>query len=340
MAKAIKLKSGNWRCQAYVGKDENGKRIIKSFTASTKKEAEYMAADYTVNRKEKAKSGMTVGEAIDKYIEYKSNILSPTTIQGYKRIRKNNLQQLMNIYVEELTQQTVQQAVNEESLRLSSKSIKHAHGLLTAALNVYQPNMRLNTTLPKIQKKYKDLPQPQEIMQAVAETEIELPVLCGLWLGMRMSEICGMRRMDITGNVLTIQNTKVYVNGQQIEKSQTKTAESTRRIILPQKILDLIAEIETATDDECLIKLSGSAIYKRFMKIIKKNNLKKMTFHDLRHINASVMMMLNIPEKYAMERGGWSSPSIMKSVYQHTYSDEKKKIDNQINNYFEQIINT
>ena len=46
MAKAKKLKSGNWRCLAYVGKDKNGKRKYKSFTAPTKKEAELMALTY------------------------------------------------------------------------------------------------------------------------------------------------------------------------------------------------------------------------------------------------------------------------------------------------------
>lgn len=37
-----------------------------------------------------------------------------------------------------------------------------------------------------------------------------------------------------------------------------------------------------------------------------------MTFHDLRHLNASVMAALRIPDKYAQERGGWKSDKIMK----------------------------
>ena len=43
MASAKKLKSGNWRCLAYIGKDKEGKRLYKSFTAPTKKEAELLA---------------------------------------------------------------------------------------------------------------------------------------------------------------------------------------------------------------------------------------------------------------------------------------------------------
>lgn len=91
MAKAKKLPSGNWRVQVFAGTDSNGKRIMKSFTAETKKEAEFLAAQFTARHKEPV-SEMTVGKAIDKYIESKSNILSPTTISGYKKIRRNNLQ--------------------------------------------------------------------------------------------------------------------------------------------------------------------------------------------------------------------------------------------------------
>ena len=43
MAKAKKLKSGNYRVLVPDYKDENGKWHYKSFTAKTKKEAEYMA---------------------------------------------------------------------------------------------------------------------------------------------------------------------------------------------------------------------------------------------------------------------------------------------------------
>ena len=53
MAKAKKLKSGNWRCLVYDYTDENGKRHYESFTAETKKEAEYLAAEFALNKKRK-----------------------------------------------------------------------------------------------------------------------------------------------------------------------------------------------------------------------------------------------------------------------------------------------
>lgn len=51
MASATKLKSGNWRCVAFLGKDKEGRQIRKSFTAPTKKEAEALARACEVKEK-------------------------------------------------------------------------------------------------------------------------------------------------------------------------------------------------------------------------------------------------------------------------------------------------
>ena len=45
MAKAKKLPSGSWRVLQFVGLDADGKRQYKSFTAPTKREAEFLAAE-------------------------------------------------------------------------------------------------------------------------------------------------------------------------------------------------------------------------------------------------------------------------------------------------------
>ena len=38
-----------------------------------------------------------------------------------------------------------------------------------------------------------------------------------------------------------------------------------------------------------------------------------------------------------MERGGWSTLSTMKDVYQHTLSAEREKVDNIVNTYFDDL---
>lgn len=68
---------------------------------------------------------------------------------------------------------------------------------------------------------------------------------------------------------------------------------------------------------------------------VEQFHLPHMTFHDLRHVNASVMAMLRVPDKYAMERGGWKTDKIMKDTYMQTFSKQRIEVDNMIDNYFE-----
>ncbi len=50
------------------------------------------------------------------------------------------------------------------------------------------------------------------------------------------------------------------------------------------------------------------------------------------------MLMLGVPDKYAMERGGWSTTDTLKAVYQHTFSDERKHVDELIDGFFDDIL--
>ena len=52
------------------------------------------------------------------------------------------------------------------------------------------------------------------------------------------------------------------------------------------------------------------------------------------------MLALGIPDKYAMERGGWSTDKIMKSVYQHTFTAERKAVDEKVDDYFSSLLHT
>jgi integrase len=264
--------------------------------------------------------------------------LSPTTIEGYRKEKRNSLAELCDVPVKELTPMMIQAHINRLALSKSPKTIRNAHGLLVSVLNVYAPELRINTTLPKQQKKIKQLPHVEDVMRAVVETDIELPCLLALWCSLRMSEIRGAKKSDITGGVLTVRDTVVTVGGVHIEKHSTKTIESTRQIRLPERIQRLVASLPE--EQEYLTALSGQALYKRFSRLLEREGIQHMSFHDLRHMNASVMLALNVPDKYAMERGGWSTNNIMKSVYQHTFSAERKAVDDRIDDYFTGIYDT
>ena len=339
MAKAHQLPSGSWRVQVY---DSQLKKTV-SFTSKLpgkagKAEAELMAREYQLGVRQKIENGKTVGECIDEYIQLKENILSPTTIDGYRRAKKNNLAELCDIYIKNLTANDIQAHINKLALTKSPKTIRNAHGLLVSVLNVYAPDMRIRSTLPKVQKKIKQLPEVRDVLKAIYGSEIELPCLLAMWGSLRMSEVRGARKSDIKGNILVIHKTVVTVDGEHIEKESTKTVESTRLVHLSERVQSLINALPNNQDE--LTLLSGQAIYKRFVHLLEVHGVRHMTFHDLRHMDASIMAMLNIPEKYALERGGWSSPHVMKSVYQHTFSNERQAVEEKIDDYFNSIYDT
>ncbi|MCH5264189.1 MAG: tyrosine-type recombinase/integrase, partial [Lachnospiraceae bacterium] len=91
-------------------------------------------------------------------------------------------------------------------------------------------------------------------------------------------------------------------------------------------------------DNDNLVQISGRALYHRWIRLQDENGMEHITFHDLRHLNASVMALLRIPDKYAQERGGWKSDKVMKKIYMQTFSEERERVDDVIDGYFEGVM--
>ena len=327
--KAEKLPSGSYRARVTV----NG--IRRAFTASTAKEAMRLANEWKYTQNPPAED-MTVAQAMERYIETESAILSPTTIDGYRKIMRNQFQSLMNIRLSRLSQADVTAAVNAEKIKgLSAKTISNAHGFLATVLRVYYPSLILNTRLPQKPAKQKQLPvTPQQIYQAVKGTDIELLVMLAMGLSLSMSEIRGLKKSDIVGGVLYVQRSKVYTSSGHIIKDEMKEENRARALVVPAYLRPLLSAVKT----EYITEHNGQTIYRKFQAALKAADLPHITFHDLRHINASVMHLLGVPDKYAMERGGWKTDHTMKTVYQNTFSSERQKFDDIIDSFFENVV--
>jgi integrase len=365
MAKAVKLKSGNWRTRAYshdeivldengsIVYDENGKpkkrKIFKSFTAPTKKESQFLAAQFALDQKRKKSKteNLTLLEAIEKYIELKSASLSPTTLRDYDITKRFAFQDIMNVKMSQFDEDIIQEAVNNESHRnvarlksnprkISTKRLKNEYGLIRTVIHKYRKDIDFDEiSLPKMVRKKRDLVEPKKIMEIVKGTDIELPVLLAMWLSFTESEILGLTKSkSLNGNVLTIAEVVVLGKDGMVRKEIAKNEYRNRSHELPDYILDLINKV----DGDIIVPMSASKLYSKWTSLLEKNGLQHITFHDLRHVNASVMALLHIPDKYAQERGGWKTDNIMKTVYQQTFSEERKNVDRKINDYFEENI--
>lgn len=346
MATPKKMKSGRWRAQVYLGR-RDGKNIYASVTADTKNECALKAAQLKVQGLPKKTEELTVGEAVDRYIE-SCTLLSPTTISGYKHTKANFFKDLMEVPVSELTDMVVQGHINAESARktyrgttISPKSVRNAWGLISASLR-HICHMTFDIKLPQNDPKFLELPEPDFVINAIQGSDVELPCMLALWLSLSMSEIRGLKYSSIRNGCIYIDQVLVDVEGKPTEKARAKVATRNRFLALPDVLLELIRR-ETDFDryerheifDDYLIPLTAHQIRNKFKKLMPK-----MTFHQLRHMNASVMLQLNVPEKYAMERGGWSTPHTMKRVYQHTFSAERRRVDDAIDAYFSQKYHT
>lgn len=341
MAKAKKLPSGSWRVNQYVGKDADGKRVYKSFTADSKKEAEFMAAEYVMHNKSTwSVEEMTLGEALDRYIDSKSNILSPSTIRSYKSIRENRLKAIIDTPLTKLTREMVQKAINTEALTHTPKTVKNIHGLLSATLREYYPDLNLTTTLPARIRNDIYIPTADEVNIIIKETadnaDLHLAILLASCLGLRRSEICALTWDDIDFRSSTISITKALVmdSDRNWVTKPPKSYSGNRKIPIPDVVKVELQKYKRPSGK--LINSAPNNISDNFCRLLKRLEIPHFRFHDLRHYNASVMLALNIPDKYAMEIMGHATNNMLKTVYQHTMEDKQREVAQNINMYFNQ----
>lgn len=342
MAKAVKLPSGMWRVRVLEYTDANKVKHYKSLTANTKKEAEYLAADYYANKRSKRglNADITLCEAFEEYITSRSAVLSPTTIRAYYRMAHNQFLCLQDVKLSNLTNEQIQKAVNAESKKLSPKTVKNAYCLLKSTLKAYAPDLYVNVKLPQKKKKEIYIPTHEEIktiLEANNQTELGIAVLLAAGLGMRIGEIVALKweSVNFENNKIKISASMAKDKDNKIVTKQPKTLSSDRSIAMPDAMR---RELETWREKNQSVYvtngLTSNAVYQRFTKYLKRNNMHHFRFHDLRHYNASVLLAMGVPDKYAQERLGHATNNMLKNVYQHIIEEKAKKVDSDFNDKF------
>ncbi len=84
-----------------------------------------------------------------------------------------------NYKVKDINQKIVQEYINSISGTLSPKTVRDRHGLITAVLKRYNPNLILNTTLPKKVRTNRTIPSENDIktlVEAAKGTDMEVPI--------------------------------------------------------------------------------------------------------------------------------------------------------------------
>ena len=336
MAKAKKLPSGKWRALVYDYTDAQGKRHYESFTADTKKEAEYLAAEFAVSKKTKGKNAeMSFKDALDKYCSLKSNVLSPSTIRGYKIMIRNSYNSILNVPLKSFNTDMVQAWINEYSTDHSPKSVKNAHGLLSAVLDTFAPEIHFKSTLPQQIKKDLYVPSDNDIKAllgyfACNDKDMEIAVYLAAFGTLRRSEVCALTAEDVHGNTISVNKAMVKATSGWVIKT-TKTVSSTRTIEMPQFVIDKLPSSGR------LVNLMPDKVTTHFEGALKRLNIVHFRFHDLRHYAASIMHAIGVPDQYIMQRGGWSSDHTLKAIYRGTIGEYTQKYNTMTLQHFDNM---
>lgn len=326
-----KLPSGSWFVRVMI----KGKSI--NITKPTKKEciSEAIALKAGVKKPSIAPDEITLKEAYKRHIEKNEAVWSPSTTAGYVRLSKNTFQELMEYQLKHIDGDMIQREINYmKRQKYSPKYISNAVGFLKSILKIYAADIDLDLTLP--QKRKPDLrmlndDEIKKVLQTAQGDPVEIPVLMALWMGMRMSEIRGLKYKDIRNGRIHICRAIVDDKNGVPQEKGTKTYSGDRWVDLPDYIAGLIPP---GDPDEYVVKLSGQAIYKRFSRLLEKAEVEHCRFHDLRRANAAAMIRLGIDSKYAQQRNGWSTDYMYKQVYAYTMPDRMDEVNDAVNNYF------
>ena len=115
---ARQLPSGNWFIQLRI----DGKSI--SITEPTERAAVAKALaikEGIIKAKKTPRSHLTLFQAMDDYIKQRENILSPSTIAGYRVIQRNRFKQLHKTRICDIDSIKWQRAVNAEAKILTDR---------------------------------------------------------------------------------------------------------------------------------------------------------------------------------------------------------------------------
>jgi len=175
--------------------------------------------------------------------------------------------------------------------------------------------------LPAIPPPDKPFLTPEQIkvfVPAIYETPYAVPALLAL-SSLRISEIVALDWKDIPKHPKFIHVAGAVVSDEhnkKVKKQQNKNTTSTRNV--PVMIPELAAALERDRKPSGpLMPQSQSGLRRAIQRVCKENDLPYVAIHGLRHSFASLAYHLQMPEKIAMEIGGWSDATTMHKIYTH-----------------------
>jgi len=165
--------------------------------------------------------------------------------------------------------------------------------------------------------KHYDEKQIEQLLEISKGDPLEIVILLTLFYGLRRSEVLGLRydSVDFDAKTITIKRAVVIVGGTIFENEHTKNDSSRTIFPIPNKILSRLLEWKEQQEEWKALQpndykdngyictkpngelLLPNYVTQYFAKLLKRNNMPHIRFHDLRHSSANYLKYLDFDLK-------------------------------------------
>lgn len=214
--------------------------------------------------------------------------------------------------------------------------------------NLISNNPYQYISLPKIQKhtanfySYNDL---QKMFEVIKNEPLYPLIYLNVLFGLRRSEVLGLQwdSVDFEREIITIKHTVVRYTDI-VEKDKTKSEASFRSYPLTDEVRTIMLKLKEKelynrflfgneyVNNNYIFKWDNGKLYnpdyisRKFSDILKKYNLRKIRFHDLRHSCASLLVAKGFQLKDIQEWLGHADIQTTANIYAHLDVERKNKI--------------
>lgn len=285
------------------------------------------------------------------YIKSKEKELSPNVYQSYMECWKIMKKHFGNkLKLKDVTYHHIEDYYDylKNTRKNKNITIKHHAVILSPALRLaYRDDLIAKNPyefMPKIKKEkskmqYYNKEELEKLFEVTDKSPLKLIVRVAAYYGFRRSELVGLKwdAIDFKNKMITIKHKVLHVNNKFYLSDTLKTTASHRTLpLLPEIESLLIERKEEIEKNKELFKksynhkfdeyvfvddigdlINPDIISNRFRTLLRKNHLKHIRFHDLRHSCASLLVASKVPMKNIQEWLGHSNFNTTADVYSH-----------------------
>jgi integrase len=270
--------------------------------------------------------------------------------EDYDRTLRNHfMPHLGDVKLTKLSHEMVQALYGAlEDSGVGAPTINKLHRILHVAFKQAVMWRRMSTNItdlvepPRVSKRPPRVFNESEIhrfLEAVRGTEFETVFVLAVTTGMRQSEILGLRWKDVDLATSYVSLLQQCYRGRTTE---LKTVAARRRLPLPPIALESLARRKAARalrvlDPEADHVFEGVASWmlrEPFLRVLRKNKLPKLKFHDLRHTYATLLIHKGNTAPEVAKLMGHSSPVVTMREYAHAFPSTGEAAVQMINELF------